>query len=58
LPKNVKHPLQVSRKDKELTISVREHTFGYRLEALPDELYLGVTAAEGINLLYDFSVTR
>ncbi len=56
LQKDTKYQLQVSRKGKELFITVGDHNFGYLEDALPEELYVGVTAAEGINRLYEFSI--
>jgi hypothetical protein len=56
LQKNVKYQLQVQRRNAELAISVDGHTINCRCEALPNELYAGVTACEGINRLYDFAV--
>lgn len=57
LQKNTRYQLQVTRKGKQLTISVDGHVFGYQEDSLPDEFYAGVTACEGINRLYDFSIS-
>ena len=56
LQKNTPYQLQVTRKGKQLTIAVGDHIFGYYEASLPDDLYVGVTACEGINRLYNFSI--
>jgi hypothetical protein len=56
LQKDTEYQLQVTRKGKELTITVGDHIFGYYEASLPDDLYVGVTACEGINRLYNFSI--
>jgi hypothetical protein len=56
LQKNTPYQLQVTRKGKQLTITVGDHTFGYYEASLPDDLYVGVTACEGINRLYNFAI--
>jgi hypothetical protein len=56
LQKNAEYRLQVQRRSAELTISVDGHIISCRCEAFPEELYVGVTACEGINRLYDFAV--
>lgn len=56
LQKDTEYQLQVTRKGKELTITVGDHIFGYYEASLPDDLYVGVTACEGINRLYNFAI--
>lgn len=56
LQKDTKHQLQVTRKDQQLLVTVDTHVFGYLENALPDDLYVGIAAAEGINRLYDFDI--
>lgn len=56
IEKEIRHQLEVARKGKELAITVGEHSFGYHVDVLPDDLSIGVTAAEGINRLYDFTL--
>jgi hypothetical protein len=58
LEKDVKYPLQVSKVDKTLTVSIAGHSFGYFDDALPDTCYVGITGCEGLNRFYDFAVRR
>lgn len=58
LEKNVKYTLQVTKRGDELAVTVGDHTFAYMDESLPKEFFAGITGAEGVNRLYDFSVAR
>ena len=55
---NTAYKLQVTKKGKELAITVDNHTFGYSEESLPDDFYVGITAAEGVNRVFDFAVAQ
>jgi hypothetical protein len=48
---------EVRREGKTLTIKIAGHCFGVYLPNLADELHVGITACEGHNRFYDFSVT-
>lgn len=45
------------RREVQLTIACGGHVFGYQDEYLTDSFYVGITACEGRNRFYDFSVT-
>ncbi len=54
-----KHLLSVTverRREVQLTIACDGHVFGYQDEYLTDEFYAGITACEGRNRFYDFTV--
>jgi len=41
---------------KSLTVRVADHEFGFSDPALPDLFFAGITACEGVNRFYDFSI--
>lgn len=49
---------KVGRRGRVVTISIDGHTFGFHAEGLPDELYVGLAAMEGLNRFYDFSISQ
>jgi len=54
-----RHTLSVTverRREVQLTIECDGHLFGYQDEWLTDEFYAGLTACEGRNRFYDFTV--
>ncbi len=55
-----RHTMRITverRREVQLTIECGGHIFGYQDEFLTDEFYTGITACEGRNRFYDFSVT-
>ncbi len=58
LEKAKPYTLAVTRKGTEINISIDGHICGYRDERLANELYLGVTADEGVNRIYNFEVKQ
>jgi hypothetical protein len=58
LQKDTRHTLEVTKKGKVLTVSIDGHQFGYLEDALPDPCYVGITACEGLDRFYDFSLRR
>lgn len=58
LEKNTAYELSVRRKGKNLLISVGGHSFGYLENSLPEECLVGITACEGVNRFYSFSVEK
>ncbi len=55
-----RHTLRITverRREVQLTIECGGHVFGYQDEYLTDSFYAGITACEGKNRFYDFSVT-
>ena len=53
----VEHQLKVNRVGPQLNLLVDNETFGCRAAALPETLYAGITACEGVNRFFDFSLT-
>lgn len=54
-----RHTLSVTierRREVQMTIECDGHLFGYQDESLTDEFYAGLTACEGRNRFYDFTV--
>ena len=54
-----RHCLKVTverRREVQVTIECGGHVFGYQDEYLEDEFYAGITACEGRNRFYDFTV--
>jgi hypothetical protein len=58
LTKNTKYKLQVTKKGKELSITVAGRTFGYLEDALSEQFYIGITGSEGITRFYDFAINQ
>ncbi|MEO8205194.1 MAG: hypothetical protein ABI615_03380 [Chthoniobacterales bacterium] len=57
MEKNVKYPLEVTKKGNEYTVNVAGHVFGFFDDSLKEDFYPGVSGCEGIDRIYDFSVT-
>lgn len=51
-----KYKLEIKIKGQELFIRVGDKTLGCLAEGLPKEFYAGITACEGVNRFYDFSI--
>ena len=54
-----RHTLSITverRREVQLTIECGGHVFGYQDEYLTDDFYVGLTACEGRNRFYDFTV--
>lgn len=58
LKPNTRYTLAVRKKGKDLRVTVDGHTFGFLCKALPERFYAGITACEGSNRFYDFSIVR
>jgi hypothetical protein len=58
LEKAKPYTLEVTRKGAEIRISVDGHSCGYFDDSLTNALFLGVTADEGVNRIYDFAVQQ
>jgi hypothetical protein len=58
IEKDKKYPLQVTKKGKELSITVAGQTIGYLEESLADEFYVGISGEEGECRFYDFEMRR
>ncbi len=56
LKPGVPYRLEVTKKGKDLQVSVDGHILGYRDDALPESCYVGITGCEGLNKFYDFSI--
>ena len=54
----VKHHLHVHRVGHQLNLSVDNQEFSCHVAALPEILYAGITACEGVNRFFDFNLTR
>ena len=50
--------LSCTKNGRILTVNCDGKTFGYRDDHLPESYYVGITACEGRNRFYDFSVTE
>ena len=53
-----KYKLEVSVRSQELFVKVGDHNMGVRGIDIPENYYVGITACEGINKFYDFSVIQ
>jgi hypothetical protein len=58
LRSNTRYEIQVIRENKTLTIKVAGQTMGVYLPDLPEEVRVGVSASEGHDRFYNFSVTK
>ena len=58
LEAKTRHDLRVVRRGNELSMKLGEREFGCYVEALPEVLYAGVTACEGINRFYNFEINE
>ncbi len=54
---NAKQTFQVKLLDKGLKITVGDRAYYVRIGNLPAEVYVGITACENINRIYEFSIT-
>ena len=51
-----KHELSVEIREKELVICMDDKKMTLRVYDFPEEFYIGVTACEGVNRLYDIGL--
>ncbi len=58
LAPKLEHQLRVHRVGHQLNVFVDNQAFTCHLAALPEPLYAGITACEGVNRFFDFKVTR
>ena len=58
LAPKIKYQLQVHRTGNQLNLRVDNQAFGCHLAALPEPLYAGITACEGVNRFFDFKITE
>jgi len=58
LEAKTRHDLRVVRRGNELSMKLGEREFGCYVEALPEVLYAGITACEGINRFYNFEINE
>ena len=58
LKPRTRYTLQVTKRRKQLTVTIDGHEFGYLDESLPEEFHVGITGCEGVNRFYDFELSK